>query len=109
MKKVIYKGKDPKTGQEFTNDLTILPYISLPKDTLVLMTECLSPEQVGCLICDVVNDLYCDSEYGNLRDNSAVGNAMYRTIMNNIGRLSAPYFKRIRNLNNIKNRDKDNG
>lgn len=104
-----YKEKDPITGVELENDLTALPYVSIPKDTLVLANELLTPEQFGNVMYDLVNELFCNCQYEKARNpKNRVEDVIFDRMIDNIGRLSKGYFKKCRNLkNNDKNKDKE--
>lgn len=104
---MIYLEKDPATGREYQNDLTTLPYVSIPKDTLVLASELLSAEQFGNVMMDLVNELFCNCQYEQSAK-SHTERVIYDRMIDNIGRLSSGYFKKCRNLkNNKQNSDKE--
>lgn len=96
-----YVEKDPATGREYHNDLTALPYVSIPKDTLVLASEILTPEQYGNVMLDLANELFCNCKCEKRRT-TPYENAVYDRMIDNIGRLSSGYFKKCRNLKNNK-------
>lgn len=100
---MVYKVKNPITGKEVENDLTTLPYVSIPKDTLVMASELLTPEQFGNVMYDLVNELFCDCEYAQSRNSqNRVEEVIFDRMVDNIGRLSSGYFDRCRNLKNNK-------
>ena len=101
-----YLDRDPVTGKEFQNDLTALPYVSIPKDTLMLASELLTPEEFGNVMMDIVNELYCNCAYEKAR-NKHTENAIFDRIIDNIGRLSSGYFKKCRNLRNNKQKKEE--
>lgn len=96
-----YYVKDPVTGQEVENDLTVLPYVSIPKDTLMMANELLTPEQFGNVMYDLVNELFCNCQYSKAR-NTRAEEVFFNQMIDNIGRLSQGYFKKCRNLKNNK-------
>lgn len=98
-----YLEKDPVTGEVHQNDLTALPYVSIPKDTLIMASELLQPEQFGNVMYDLVNELFCNCEYQKARE-SHTEDVIFNRIIDNIGRLSSGYFKKLKNL---KNQDKE--
>lgn len=107
VEKMKYSEKDPITGKVQENDLTALPYVSIPKDTLVLASELLTPEQFGNVMYDLVNEIYCNCQYQSART-THVENVVFDRMIDNIGRLSSGYFKKCRNLkNNKQNKDKE--
>ena len=97
--KMIYKEKDPKTGNEFENDLSVLPYVSIPKDTLIMASELLHPEEFGNVMYDIVNEIFCNCEYEKARK-SHTEDVIFDRMIDNIGRLSSGYFKKVKNLKN---------
>lgn len=98
-----YVVKDPVTGKEVKNDLTTLPYVSIPKDTLIMANELLTPEQFGNVMYDLVNELFCDCQYAQARNSkNKVEDVIFERLIDNIGRLSTGYFKKCRNLKNNK-------
>lgn len=100
---MIYEEKDPRTGDVSKNDLSILPYISIPKDTLIMASELLRPEEFGNVMYDVVNEIFCNCEYEKARK-SRTEEVIFERMVDNIGRLSKGYFKKVKNL---KNQDND--
>lgn len=95
-----YLEKKPD-GKEFKNNLSVLPYLSITKDTLVLMQELLTNEEIGEVMADVVNEIYCDCEYEKMRT-THTQDVVFKQIIDNIGRLSTGYFTKVRNLKNNK-------
>lgn len=100
MKSMIYTERDLKSGKEYKNDLRTLKTISLPKDTLILACELLTPDQLGRVMMDVVNDLFGNEDCPIRDKTNNAENVVYERFVENIGRLSASYFKKIKNLNN---------
>lgn len=88
-------------GKEFKNELGLLPYVSITKDTLLMMQELLTNEEIGEVMADVVNEIYCDCEYAKMRK-THIQDVVFRQITDNIGRLSTGYFTKVRNLKNNK-------
>ena len=95
---MIYLEKK-QDGKEYKNDLSILPYLSITKDTFVLMQELLTNEEIGEVMADVVNEIYCNCEYEKMRKNHTQ-DVIFNQIVDNIGRLSTGYFTKCRNLKN---------
>jgi hypothetical protein len=104
-----YLEKDPVSGKEYENDLTTLPYVSIPKDTLIMASELLTPEQFGNVMYDLVNEMFCNCEYETARNKTnRTENVIFDRMVDNIGRLSSGYFKKCRNLkNNNQKKDKE--
>lgn len=96
---MIYVEKDPKTGDEFENDLSVLPYVSIPKDTLILASQLLTATEFGNVMMDLVNELYCNCQYKDKTDGHTE-KVVLGMMRENIGRLSKGYFKKLKNLNN---------
>ena len=104
---MIYTEKDPETGNEFQNDLSMLPYISIPKDTLLLASQLLTAEQFGNVMFDLIDGLYCNCQSPE-KTNTHTEKVLLGMFRENIGRLSVPYFKKLRNLkNNKQNKNKE--
>lgn len=104
-----YKVKDPVADREYENDLAVLPYLSITRDAFALAVGLLTPEQIGNVITAVFNDVYDVYDSYNVprvKLETKAEQVVYCTILDNIGRLSTGYFKKIKNLkNNNKNKD----
>ena len=100
---MIYVEKDPTTGVVEENDLSVLPYVSIPKDTLTLASQLLSVTEFGNVMMDLVNELYLNCQY-KPKTEGHTEKVVLGMMKENIGRLSKKYFKKIKNL---KNQDKE--
>lgn len=88
---------DVKTDTKYEMNLGVLPYISIPRETLKQMKDILEYESVGRIYEAVVNYIYDDIEPESL---NKAETSFFNTIIEQITRLSFQYFKKISTLKN---------
>lgn len=89
-----YDANEDKT-YEF--NLTVLPYITVPKETLKQMRDILEHEKIG-----KIYEAVCDYIYENkeVEFETKAEQSFFNTLIEQITRLSAPYFKKLSKLKN---------
>lgn len=88
---------DVKTDTKYEMNLGVLPYISIPRETLKQMKDILEYESVGRIYEAVVNYIYDDIKPESL---NKAETSFFNTIIEQITRLSFKYFKQISTLKN---------
>lgn len=88
---------NPDEDKMYAFNLSVLPYISIPNETLKQMRDILEYESVGKIYEAVCDYIYEDKE-PNLKTKAE--KSFFDTLIQQITRLSAKYFKKLSTLKN---------